>query len=255
MIVTNGSGRLGNNLFQYFFSKILAIEIGTDFRTNFILPNVFGIEDKFNVENFTSPNRLYESWNLSNCKLYLNDFSIKQNLTDIIDIYNRINIKSLQIDGYFQQIEYYSPHFDMIKKSFNYPKEDKKNVLGLHLRKDDITNTINDLPDNWFLKMSKLFPNHKKYITTDSPNHYLVKKLQDSDFELYIDSPENTIIKFSQFSDLILSQGTFSWWMGFLSNGIKHCMVPETGWNSKNSPTNILINDNNWIYYSLDKIK
>ena len=57
------------------------------------------------------------------------------------------------------------------------------------------------------------------YISSDSPNHEIVKRLSNKfNLEVFQNSAENTLIFGSQFENKILSLGTFSWWIGFLGN-------------------------------------
>ena len=56
------------------------------------------------------------------------------------------------------------------------------------------------------------------YITSDSPNHpnviYLKNKYNLSNISL---NPMDSILYGIQFNNLVLSEGSFSWWIGFLS--------------------------------------
>lgn len=250
-IFVNKEGRLGNNLFQYFFAKILSKETNSKFYTSFDLPSEFGLSyEKFNTPPNESCN-LKEVWSGPNVSLNLNSKKIEENLEIIIENLKLIDCKNLSVAGYFQQHNYYIKHREFIRESFNYNFEKKENILGIHVRKGDIDGTDNDLPDSWFIDMVKKFPYHKKYVTTDSVQSEVVKKLQDLGCELYQNSPQKTILEFSNFSDLILSQGTFSWWMAFLSDGNKNFFIPKKGWNSENSSTNLLPELENWNYYKL----
>jgi hypothetical protein len=251
-IYINGSGRLGNNLFQYFFGKILSHELNCDFFTNFEIPNDFGISNKLS----SLPNRnfkmLQEHWNSYNLKLRFDNKEISQNIDSITKAIRDSNFENIVCDGYFQNYDYYSNYSELIKNSFNIEKKLQDNTLGIHIRKGDIRKTDNELPDEWYLNILNTFPNHLKIITTDSPNDPIVRKMVDAGCELYQNTPEKTIIEFSNFSDLVLSQGTFSWWMGYLSDGVKHNLIPTKGWNSKISDIKLLPNEKNWLYYTIE---
>lgn len=59
----------------------------------------------------------------------------------------------------------------------------------------------------------------KGFISSDSLNDDLIHTLSSKFFlQKFENSPEETIIYASRFSNKILSLGTFSWWIGFLGN-------------------------------------
>ena len=246
-------GRLGNNLFQYFFGKILAQETNSNLYTNFTLPELFGLQTNFQFSPFPNSCGLEEEWNNDDYVLKFNGKEIDKNIEIIIENLKISNCEKLFVSGYYQNFDFYEKYTDMIKGSFKCTFGYVSDTLGIHVRKDDITNSVCDLPDEWFLQMVEKFPKHKKYVTSDSPNCKLVKKLIDLGCELYHDTPENTIQKFAGFSDLVLSQGTFSWWMAFLSKGKNHFLIPKTGWNSESAPQKLLPKLENWFYYKLDE--
>ena len=70
------------------------------------------------------------------------------------------------------------------------------------------------------------------YITTDSPEHEIVKTLMNEyKLELYNNDPGNKIIFGRKFDNIICSGGTFSFWIAFLS-GAKNIFYPigDTKW-------------------------
>ena len=73
---------------------------------------------------------------------------------------------------------------------------------------------------------------NKIYISSDSLDHYIIKELCSIyDITIYNDLPINTINFAKDFGTLILSGGTFSWWIGMLSKS-NNIMFPicETLW-------------------------
>ena len=57
------------------------------------------------------------------------------------------------------------------------------------------------------------------YITSDTPDHPNVLRLIEKfNLKNYNESPLETIDFAKNFNNLVLSEGSFSWWMGFLSS-------------------------------------
>jgi len=60
------------------------------------------------------------------------------------------------------------------------------------------------------------------YISSDSPEHEIVKTLiSEFNLKLYNNSPVETLNFAKTFDKLVLSSGTFSWWIGVLSKASK----------------------------------
>jgi hypothetical protein len=258
-IYVKKNGRLGNNLFQYFFGKILASELNCELITEFELPSEFGLKNfyknKVSLEKVVLLREKYNVYNPKDSmrfKLMLNEVEILKDLNTIISEIKKLdNNITLVLDGFFQIFSYYENYEDIIKNSFLLTEKIEKNTLGVHIRKDDIKNTDFELPDIWYINMVEKFPNHKIYITTDSPNDPLIKFLLNKGCQLYTDTPQKTILKFSTFSDLLLSGGSFSWWMGFLSKGKKYVLIPEKGWYTENSDAKPYPKKQDWELYKM----
>jgi len=251
-VFVSPQGRLGNNLLQYFFAKILSDKLNAEVFTLFDLPNSFGLDYKKGERPQKNFCFLFEDCRGPYRSLLLNGKKIQDGWENIVDQILKLNVENVLVTGYFQIFSYFSEEKELIRKNFKFETKKQENVIGIHLRKDDISGTQNDLPDLWFEEMSSIFENHKKFLTTDSPECPIARRILSNGFELWESSPEETIITFSSFSDVVLSQGTFSWWIAFLSEGKKHNLIPETGWNSEKSRIKLFPKLENWIYYKID---
>lgn len=94
----------------------------------------------------------------------------------------------------------------------------KRDGVFAHIRLGDLLPNTTRICDYEYYRrcLSGLGPG---YITSDSPNEYLVQLLlSEFDLELYEGTPEETIIFGSMFENKVLSMGTFSWAIGFIGN-------------------------------------
>jgi hypothetical protein len=80
------------------------------------------------------------------------------------------------------------------------------------------------------------------YVTSDTINHPpLVKLIKKYNLTVYQDSPVNTILFAAQFNNLILSAGSFSYWMAYLSSAENITVY-------HNKKTDSLQRNNAWSY-------
>lgn len=205
MIYIAYRGRLGNKLMQYVLARIL----GEKF-------------DQFVSYSLDVPDFPLIKTNIINKKIYKKTILVDDdNFLEILESQN-LNSTNLVLSGYFLNKLFVSKYHKNILKLFNINYENKKGVF-LHYRIGDFRKYKNRLVAHEYyiycldeiLKTS----NEKIYMSTDSPDHDLIKNLQKKyEINLIEKSPKNTIIYGSQFENKILSLGTFSWWIGFLSN-------------------------------------
>jgi len=93
-----------------------------------------------------------------------------------------------------------------------------KDDLFVHVRLGDCipNNRVPNL--NYYVQAIEQSKFKKGYISSDDPSNeiitYLINKFN---LTLYENKPAETINFAKDFGNLVLSKGTFSWWMGFLS--------------------------------------
>jgi hypothetical protein len=192
-------GRTGNNLFQYLFAYIFAKK----FNLLFIYSNIFG--DFFNEKHIYG----------EKCTdiFYVTDDNFLELITK-----NNIDCKNYIMNGFFQN-KFVVDEIVKIKDEFFNLNYNTKDDIFLHYRIGDINNTKCMLPIYYYKEAIEYFGNKNKiYISSDSPNHQNVRELiKNYDCELINESPIETIKFAKNFTKIILSEGTFSWWIGFLS--------------------------------------
>jgi hypothetical protein len=215
MVIVNPTpGRLGNQMFSYCFARIIAQEF------NYALINNLPLLQELNLTSIDGnicrdPQEIIYGYDYKDDLLE----NILKNKKDRMFI----------LEGYFQKYIYYKNYKQEIRtwfKELNPNKEQiEENTIGIHIRKDDIPREVQkcDLPDEYFIDILKTEKPEKIIITSDEPTHSTIKKIQNEfkNVEIYNGSTIDTLKKFVCFKKLILSFGTYSWWMGFLSNASK----------------------------------
>lgn len=206
MVTLAFDGRLGNNLFQYVASLFFA--------------------KKYNLDFKTPPGYSNSDWGLLIKDYQINGIigkgTIEVNDDNFLTLLNMDNIEPqhYHFNGFFQLKEFFTNYEFEIKSllNINYKNIDR-DLVFLHYRIDDIGGDRRMLPLEYYIEALETTRFNGGYITSDSPNHpncnYLINKYNLK--PVHGLSPMNTIFLGKNFNKLILSEGTFSWWIGFLS--------------------------------------
>lgn len=246
-------GRLGNNLFQYFFGYVLAKKLQTDFFTLFNLPITFLPNREKYISTFDLT--VNEQYMPDKMQFEIDGVYVDKNLDLVAEEIKKHNANNVIINGYFQDINYYLPYLQEIlfffknsKEYQNIKKQIDPNGTGICIRKSDVVSTSSELPDTWYIKNAEKFKDTSIYITSDQINHPLCQFIiQNYDAKIVDGNAIQTILAFSCFKNLVLSQGTFNWWTGILCEGNVYSMIPETGWNSNDAFINLKTPWWNWL--------
>lgn len=206
MVTINYGGRLGNNMIQYSAAKLFS--------------------KKHKIKLVTQP--INGEINFTELLLPTNDedHKINQYNTLIVNNNNFLSLLESQIvedrhyvfSDYFQIENFFSNYNNEIRKLYK-PCKEKKQGTFVHYRIGDIVNSKNMLPLNYYLEALNRIGIKGGYIASDTPNHPNVITLSNQfGLEVFNDNPINTIDLGSRFNNIVLSEGTFSWWIGHLSN-------------------------------------
>lgn len=214
MVKTDLIGGIGNNMFQYAIAYLYACKKGY----NLSVTNIHKLQQYFpNITNITN-----KQTNTNNI-LQLGYNSAKKTIqyldTDLIEQH----IGGLHFNGFFQKVEYYKKHINILQKIFEYDdtqykKPGNKDLL-IHARFGDY------MQMNWFLHpkiIIKIIEDYKiNYdnciIVTDEPNNSLLTYFASLKNAVIIHQTlleDFTMLRWAK--QVIISQSTFSWWATFL---------------------------------------
>lgn len=125
---------------------------------------------------------------------------------------------------YFQLKDFVLPYKQQIREIFNLEFTTRPaNEIFVIFRLGDVSKRRQRLPVQYYIDaIEKLYQQgcYGGYITSDSPEHAEVKYLAEKyNLKLYTSNvPIETINFGKDFNNLVLSEGTYCWWVGVLSN-------------------------------------
>ena len=201
-LVYQQGGRLGNNLIQYFAAYIFS--------------------KKFNLKLNVSPNDEFNfliketnvDGNIGDTIIELND----NNFLDYLEC-DKLKLNNYQLNGYFQLKGLLQKYEMDIKSNLNINyKEVDKELVFVHYRIGDIINDCRMLPLEYYIEALEKLNCKGGYISSDSIGHNFCKNLIERFNLIPIDlNPMDTINFGKDFNNIVLSDGTFSWCIGFFS--------------------------------------
>ena len=129
-------------------------------------------------------------------------------------------------EGYFQVKDFVVNYKQEILDHFKLIYENSNNNdVFIHVRLGDVPDKNPGL--DYYINALNSINFNNAYISSDTTDHYIIKTLIEKyNMILYNDTPINTINFAKNFNNVILSKGTFSWWIGFLSKS-KNIIYPK----------------------------
>ena len=208
MIIPSFSGRYGNILLENIGYSILS--------KKFNLSVYYSNEDRFKCLGLN----LYKGGrNISNITNYQDD-----TLMDLLSINDMNN--GIFYNGNFQVKEFVLQYRNEILNHFNleYRNQDNEDLF-VHVRLGDVKSVNPGI--NYYRNCLNNIKFKNGYISSDSIDSQLVTTLVN-EYKLikFIDDPIKTIDFAKDFKNIILSKGTFSWWIGLLSRS-DNVMYPK----------------------------
>jgi len=227
MIKLHYKGRLGNNMIQYAAAAVLAKKAGLELMTKptRTYSNTGSYKTTSSLDSMITTD-FGETFNLQPIDGSCYDKTITLNDENYFDHLDKPRPKTGYIlkNGYFQDSRLLCDYREQILDLYKLPEQ--KNRVGLNdafiaARFGDCLTTTRTYCSIKYIE-NQLKKSRKKYdvvyLTSDSLDHPpLMRLIEKYNMTPTNDTPINKIIFAAQFNNLILSAGSFSYWMAYLS--------------------------------------
>ena len=207
MIQVNYSGRLGNHLFQYVFSRLVAEKFG------------------YQLVSDLPQNPIIRSSPLPKGKIFnTSPVIIGEGLGPGYHFPESLGEFTYIVDGYFQNIDYYREKRELIKGFFSYscPTQINFDDIVIHVRLRDykifgIGGSVID--PQYYVEALEREKFRKIYVVTDEPgDKEYFRFLQGYEYEFFAGSATVSFYFLMSFDRIVIGNSSFSWWAAFLGN-------------------------------------
>lgn len=236
MVTVEYKGRLGNQLFQYCFGRILAERLG--YRLNASpIPGFPGTGDVVHGDEFKSKQPI---------RIEKNDRPILRELLSFAPG------REVVINAYLQRYAYYASSMEQIRywlRLDHYdPQPYQTDDLVLNIRLGDYLKLNWVLLPSFYTDIIDAVKPVGVTIVTDSPRSNYLRHFDQYSPRIIHEGPLEDFKWLVNAKRLVISQSSFSWWGAILSNA--RVWMPETtksNW-SAGSPVDLRVRDNpNWF--------
>jgi len=225
MIKINYRGRLGNNMVQYAFAYILAKIARLKLDTPQVHYKNHGIYKTSSSSNNFIKTDLGSTFNINPLSgESFNDFIKLTDNNYFEHLKNPTPNKGYYLNGFFQHERLLVDYREEILNLYQLPKSDftpSKNDAFVACRLGDCLFTHRTYCTIDYIDYQLQVNRNsydKVYITSDTIDHPpLVDLIKKYDLTIYQNEPLDTILFAKNFNNLILSAGSFSYWMAYLS--------------------------------------
>ena len=228
MVKVEYIGRLGNNLFQYCFGRILATKLDCGLQAD-LIP---GFPGTIPIRRIALPMLQHEI--------------IEGHQVDLESLLDTRKRRKIILRGFFQRYEYYQAYKNEITswlstdQRFEFDERD----LTISIRAGDIwrseTNTVIHpdycaLPFSFYKSIIENGNWSNIHVVTEDADDPMVRKLaREYAVEVHSSDPMSDFNRLRSSANIVLSVGTFSWWAAWLSEAtsifypLVGIMNPET---------------------------
>lgn len=205
MIEVEYRDRLGNNLFQYCFGRILADRFGYALKA----PSIPGFPDTYEQH----PGSSYDE-----PEVVITDENLK--LAELVA--DRAPRKII-VRGYFQKAAFYREHAAIIRERWlrqeprGLDKMPKPSEIWVHVRRGDYMLWGSALPFSYYESAIQQLGGGPVRIVTDDPADPFFRRFKKFKPKFVLGNQMDDFHRLSRARKLVLSQSSFSWWAAFLS--------------------------------------
>ena len=240
MVEINFIGRLGNNLFQYAFGRIIAEELNYTLRYVYTYTGKDTGISKFlpAIENEThlNPIETYDG-----------------HIIDLKAILSNTSKRRIVLSGYFQRYEYYQPYKERVKSWFHVPDSTiKGNSVICHIRREDFNMDVTGIAGTKYYTDILDSNNFDSVYVCGIGITEKTRRSFDKYNPIYIDKGAvEDLLFIATFPNIIMSNSTYSWWAAFLSKAKKIFFpITTTGyWSSMRPDINLRVYDEEKYFY------
>jgi hypothetical protein len=204
MVTINYNGRISNNFIQHIVGHFIARKYGLK-----LIPNS-------PVQNETIKFSSTEDGKIGDNEIIVND----DNWLDIVFGNTKYDSPHFHLSGFFNDKIFFESFEDDIKKHMTILYDDTidDDSVMVNYRIGELNGSRRVLPVEYYYDALDSIEFNKGYITSDSLQHeFCVKLIEKYNLTPVSLNPSDTIAYCKNFNKLILSEGGFSWTIGFLS--------------------------------------